>query len=163
MSSPDTMGIIFREALGAILLIAPWNAALILAGRSLAAILGAGCTVVFKASELSPKTHHMLADVFFEAGVPKGVLNVIQTRREDAPSVTETLIAHPAIRKVEFIGSAVVGSKIAEVAGRHLKPVLMEMGDKAAAIVLEDADMEASAKTCILGGKYRPTLFSLGF
>jgi len=153
MASPDTMGFIFREALGPILLIAPWNAPIILAGRSLASIIGAGCSVVFKASELSPKTHHMLAEAFFEAGVPSGVINVIQTSREDAAVVTETLIAHRAIRKIEFIGSAGVGSKIAQVAARHLKPVLMEMGDKAAAIVLEDANLEAAAATCIFGGQ----------
>lgn len=153
MASPsDSFGFIFREALGPVLLIAPWNAATILSGRSLASIIGAGCTVVFKASELSPKTHHMLVEAFLEAGVPSGVINVIQTAREDAAGVTETLISHPAIRKVEFIGSAGVGSKIAELAGKYLKPLLMEMGDKSAAIVLEDADMEASADLCIFGG-----------
>jgi acyl-CoA reductase-like NAD-dependent aldehyde dehydrogenase len=153
MASPDSMGFIFREALGPILLIAPWNAAIILAGRSLASIIGAGCSVVFKASELSPKTHHMLVEAFIEASVPSGVINVIQTSRENALAVTETLIAHRAIRKIEFIGSAGVGSKIAEVAGKYLKPVLMEMGDKAAAIVLEDANLEEAAATCIFGGK----------
>ncbi|TVY88639.1 Salicylaldehyde dehydrogenase [Lachnellula willkommii] len=152
MASPsNSFGFIFREALGPILLIAPWNAPTILSGRSLASIIGAGCTVVFKASELSPKTHHMLVEAFLEAGVPSGVINVIQTAREDAAGVTETLISHPAIRKVEFIGSAGVGSKIAELAGKYLKPLLMEMGDKAAAIVLEDAGMEASADICIFG------------
>ncbi|KAE9372002.1 ALDH-like protein [Stipitochalara longipes BDJ] len=151
MASPDTIGFIFREALGPILLVAPWNAPIILAGRSLASIMGAGCSVVFKASELSPKTHHMLAEAFIEAGVPSGVINVIQTGREDAAAVTETLIAHRAIRKIEFIGSAGVGSKIAQVAAKYLKPVLMEMGDKAAAIVLEDANVEEAAVTCIFG------------
>jgi acyl-CoA reductase-like NAD-dependent aldehyde dehydrogenase len=153
MASPDTIGFIFREALGPILLIAPWNAPIILAGRSLASIIGAGCSVVFKASELSPKTHHMLAEAFIESGVPSGVINVIQTSKEDAAVVTETLIAHRAIRKIEFIGSAGVGSKIAQVAAKYLKPVLMEMGDKAAAIILEDANMEQAAATCIFGGQ----------
>jgi len=85
--------------------------------------------------------------------VPSGVINVIQTSREDAAVVTETLIAHRAIRKIEFIGSAGVGSKIAQVAAKYLKPVLMEMGDKAAAIILEDANMEQAAATCIFGGQ----------
>lgn len=126
---------------------------MILAGRSLASIIGAGCTVVFKASELSPKSHHILAEAFIEASVPSGVINVIQTSREDALTVTETLIAHRAIRKIEFIGSAAVGSKIAQVAGKYLKPVLMEMGHKAAAMVLEDAKLEEAAATCIFGGQ----------
>jgi acyl-CoA reductase-like NAD-dependent aldehyde dehydrogenase len=153
MASSSTLGFIFREALGPILLIAPWNAPMILSGRSLASIVGAGCTVVFKASELSPKTHHMLVEAFREAGVPDGVINVIQTRREDGPEVSETLIAHRAIKKVEFVGSAGVGSKIAQVCGKYLKPILMEMGDKAAAIVLEDASLEQAASICLAGGK----------
>ncbi|KAF4630451.1 hypothetical protein G7Y89_g7688 [Cudoniella acicularis] len=105
VGAPGSYGFIFREALGPILLIAPWNAALILAGRSLAAILGAGCTAIFKASELSPKTHHLLAQCFIDAGLPNGVLNVLQTSKEDAESVTEALIAHKAVKKVEFIGT----------------------------------------------------------
>jgi acyl-CoA reductase-like NAD-dependent aldehyde dehydrogenase len=156
VASPDTMGFIFREALGPILLIAPWNALLILAGRSMASIIGAGCSVVFKASELSPKTHHMLAEAFIEAGVPSGVINIIQTGRDSAPAVTEILIEHRAIRKVEFIGSARVGSKIVQAAAKYLKPVLMELGDKAATTVLEDANLEEAAATCIFGGECFP-------
>jgi len=117
--------------------------------------IGVGCTVVFKASELSPRTHHALLEMFEEAGLPKGVLNVVQARREDGAAVTEALIAHRNIRKVEFIGSRAIGRAIGKVAAKYLKPVLMELGGKSAAIVLDDADLERAAKLCIEGGKDR--------
>ena len=116
-------------------------------------MLAAGCTVVFKASEHCPRTHHLLVEVFEEAGLPKGVLNVLQCQREDAGPVTESLIAHKAIRKVEFIGSPTVGRIIGQLGGKHLKPVLMELGGKCAAVVLDDANLEDAAEKCIRGGK----------
>ncbi len=93
--------------------------------------------------------------LFELAGLPPGVVNVIQTRREDAALVTEALIAHPAITKIEFIGSASVGQAIGELAGRHLKPVLMELGGKGPVIVLADADLQDAAKKCVAGGQSR--------
>ena len=123
--------------------------------RGLAVILGAGCTLLFKASELCPRTHNFLAQILTDAGLPQGVLNVIQTRREDAAAVTEALVRHEAIRKVEFIGSAPIGHVIGQLGGKYLKPVLMELGGKSAAIVLDDADLDAAAEKCILGGQYR--------
>ncbi|CAG9950941.1 unnamed protein product [Clonostachys rosea f. rosea IK726] len=85
------------------------------------------------------------------AGLPAGVLNVIQTRREDAAAVTEAFIAHREIRKIEFIGSARVGRHIGSLAGEHLKPVQMELGGKAAALVLDDADLTLAATGCVHG------------
>ena len=115
-------------------------------------MLAAGCTVVFKGSEQCPQTHHYLGKVFAEAGLPDGVLNIIQCRRTDAPVITETLIAHEAIRKVEFIGSPIVGRVIGQLAGKYLKPVLMELGGKCTAIVLDDACLEDAAEKCARGG-----------
>lgn len=117
-------------------------------------MLAAGCTVVFKASEHCPKTHHFIAEVLAEAGLPNGVLNVIQCRREDAAAVTESLVAHHAIKKIEFIGSPAVGKIIGQLGGKYLKPVLMELGGKCAAIVLDDANFEDAAAKCIQGGLY---------
>ncbi|KAF2439469.1 salicylaldehyde dehydrogenase [Karstenula rhodostoma CBS 690.94] len=151
LEKPGAMGFVFKEPVGPVLCIAPWNAALILATRGVASAIAAGCTVVFKASELSPLTHYMITRAFVEAGVPKGVLNQIQTRREDAAEVTEAIIAHEAIRKVEFIGSAAVGRVIGQVAAKYLKPVLMELGGKGPAIVLDDADLEEAAKLAAMG------------
>ena len=115
-------------------------------------MLAAGCTVVFKASETSPKTHHLIAQIFADAGLPAGALNVVQCRREDAAVITESLIAHTAIRKVEFIGSPSVGRIIGALAGEYLKPVLMELGGKCAALVLDDANLEEAAEKCVRGG-----------
>jgi vanillin dehydrogenase len=107
--------------------------------------------ISLKASELSPGTHHFIGQIFRDAGFPPGVLNVIQHRREDAPGVVETLIAHPATRKINFTGSTPVGSIIAKLAGQHLKPVLLELGGKAPQIVLDDADLEKAATAAIAG------------
>lgn len=139
-----------------------WNGAVILSTRAICAPIAVGCTVVFKASELCPKTHHCLREAWEEAGIPKGVLNVIQTSRENAPQTTEALIAHPKIRKVEFIGSRAVGKIIGQVCAKHVKPILMELGGKSAAIVLDDADLEQAANLCLLGRKYvhRPSLIN---
>lgn len=78
-------------------------------------------------------------------------MNQIQTPRSSAAEVTETIIAHPAIRKVEFIGSAAVGRSIAQVASKYLKPLLLELGGKGPALILEDADLNEAAKQCALG------------
>lgn len=105
-----------------------------------------------KASELCPRTHHFIAEIFQAAGAPDGVINVIQCRREDAPIVTEAIIAHKDIKKIEFIGSATVGKAIGILGGKYLKPVLMELGGKCSAIVLEDANLEDAADKCAVGG-----------
>jgi acyl-CoA reductase-like NAD-dependent aldehyde dehydrogenase len=90
---------------------------------------------------------------FEEAEIPKGVINVIQARREDAEAVTEAIIAHEGIRKIDFIGSAAVGREIGQVCARHLKPILMELGGKGPALVLEDADLQKTAFLCAMGGE----------
>ncbi|KAL4732968.1 ALDH-like protein [Aspergillus similis] len=149
--TPSSLALALTVPVGPVLSIAPWNSAVVLGARSIATPVAAGCTVVFKASELSPKTHHLLVEIFKEAGLPHGVVNVIQTRREDAASVTEALMAHPAICKVEFIGSAAVGKVIGQLGAKYLKPVLMELGGKGPAIVLADADLEDAAKKCVTG------------
>jgi acyl-CoA reductase-like NAD-dependent aldehyde dehydrogenase len=130
-----------------------WNAAVVLAVRGMASMLAAGCTVVFKASEQCPQTHHFIGKIFAQVGLPNGALNIIQCRRTDAPTVTESLIAHDAIRKVEFIGSPDVGRVIGQLAGKYLKPVLMELGGKCPAIILDDADLEDAAGKCVRGGE----------
>ncbi|KAL6230839.1 hypothetical protein BDW75DRAFT_248385 [Aspergillus navahoensis] len=147
----ETRVFIYKEAIGPVVLIPPWNSPSILGPRSMAAALAAGCTVVLKASELCPLLYRMLVDIFEEAGVPKGVINQVQVRREDAPAVTEALIAHPATRKVEFIGSAKVGKVIGQLASKYLKPVLMELGGKSPVIVLKDADLAIAAKNVAFG------------
>lgn len=128
-----------------------WNAAVTLAARGIASALAAGCTVVLKASELCPGTHKILVDIFHEAGFPSGALNLIMADRPAGAEITNAVIAHPAIHKVEFIGSANVGKIIASFAAKHLKPVLLELGDQSPAIVLDDADLPRAAKLCAMG------------
>ena len=123
--TPGALSFVFKEPVGPILCIPPWNAALILSTRAIASAIAAGCTVVLKASELCPATHYKILEAFVEAGLPAGVLNSIQVRREDAAKVTEALIADHNIKKIEFIGSAAVGRIIGATAAKHLKPVLV--------------------------------------
>lgn len=146
-----TFALVLKEPVGPVLAIAPWNGSVILATKALTAPLAAGCTVVFKASELCPRTHHAIVESFHEAGLPRGCLNQLQVRREDANEVTECIIANPSIRKIEFIGSANVGRIIGQLAAKYLKPVLMELGGKCPAVVLKDADLKKAAGYCAAG------------
>lgn len=149
--SGDNFCLVHKQPIGPVLCIAPWNGSVILAARSIASPLAAGCTIVFKASELCPLTHQCVTQAFLDAGLPSGALNRIQVRRQDAHEVTESIISNPKIRKIEFIGSAGIGSAIGQMAAKYLKPVLMELGGKCPAIVLEDADLEKAARLCALG------------
>lgn len=151
VDKPDTFAFVFREPVGPVLVIPPWNAALVLATRAMTSAIGAGCTVVLKASELSPLTHSLIVDIYHEAGLPAGVINSVQCDRADAAAITEALIADQRIRKVEFIGSAAVGRIVGATAAKHLKPVLMELGGKCPALVLDDANLRKAAKMCAIG------------
>lgn len=146
-----TGALIFREPLGVIYGMAPWNAPYILGSRAFIYAIAAGNTAVFRGSELSPRCAWVLGSIFQEAGLPAGVLNIICHRPEDAAIVTNTVIEHPAVKKINFTGSTTIGSIISAKAGKELKPVLMELGGKASAIVCEDADIEKAATQCALG------------
>lgn len=86
-----------------------------------------------------------------EAGLPDGVLNVIFHRPQDAAEVTSAIIEHPFVKKISYTGSTATGSIIAAQAGKHLKPVLMELGGKAPAVVLKDANLQTTATQCAVG------------
>lgn len=113
--------------------------------------IAAGNTAVFKASELSPKTMWGICSVFAEAGLPAGVLNMIIHEPANAASITSKLIANEHIKKINFTGSTTVGRIIGRLAGENLKPVLLELGGKAPAIVWEDANLDLAADQCALG------------
>ncbi|KAI8959687.1 aldehyde dehydrogenase [Daldinia sp. FL1419] len=147
----DITALLVKEPYGVVLAIAPWNAPYILGTRSVLFPIAAGCTVVFKGSEMSPRTHRAVLSVLEEAGLPKGVVNYIITDLAHAPSVTETLISNPHIKKINFTGSTAVGKIIAKIAGQNLKPVVLELGGKAPAIVWEDADLDLAAEQCTFG------------
>ena len=148
---PGMLSLAVRQPAGVCVGIAPWNAPVILGTRALAMPLACGNTVVLKASEMCPGTHRLIADVFVEAGFPRGVVNVVTNAPADAAVVVETLIAHRAVKRINFTGSTKVGRIIAETAARHLKPVLLELGGKAPLVVLDDADLDAAVDAAAFG------------
>jgi acyl-CoA reductase-like NAD-dependent aldehyde dehydrogenase len=150
-NKPGMFSMALRRPAGVVLSIAPWNAPVILAVRSFCTALACGNTVVLKASEVSPGTQFILAQIMREAGLPPGVLNFITHRPDDAASVAEAMIAHPAVRRVNFTGSTQTGRIVAQTCARHLKPVLLELGGKAPLLVLEDADIDAAVAASAFG------------
>lgn len=148
---PGSTAMAIRQPAGVVLSMAPWNAPVILGVRSLATPLACGNTVVMKTSELCPRTHRLIVDALHEGGVPHGVLNALSNAPDDASAIVEALIAHPAVRRVNFTGSTRVGRIIAETAGRYLKPVLLELGGKAPMVVLDDADLDAAVAAAAFG------------
>jgi acyl-CoA reductase-like NAD-dependent aldehyde dehydrogenase/ABC-type branched-subunit amino acid transport system ATPase component len=148
---PGSFAMAIRQPVGVVLAIAPWNAPVILGVRSIAMPLACGNTVVLKASELCPATHHLIGEVLKEAGFPAGVVNIITNAPDDAPEIVEALIAHPAVRRVNFTGSTRVGRIIAQTAAPYLKPVLLELGGKAPMVILDDADLDAAVDAAAFG------------
>lgn len=148
---PGTSAMAVRRAAGVVLSIAPWNAPVILGVRSLAMPIACGNTVVMKTSEVCPRTHRLIVDAINQAGLPDGVLNAISNAPEDAGHIVATLIAQPAVRRINFTGSTRVGRIVSELAGKHLKPTLMELGGKAPFVVLEDADIDAAVEAAAFG------------
>lgn len=148
---PGSFAMAVRQPCGVVFSMAPWNAPVILAARSVAMPLACGNTVVMKGSELCPRTHGLLGEVLNAAGLPKGCVNVIHSSPDKAPEIVEALIAHPAVRRVNFTGSTRVGRMIAEKAATHLKRCLLELGGKAPVIVLDDADIDAAVDAAVFG------------
>ncbi|MBB5663798.1 acyl-CoA reductase-like NAD-dependent aldehyde dehydrogenase [Rhizobium leguminosarum] len=148
---PGTLAMGVRQAAGVCLAIAPWNAPVILATRAIAMPIACGNTAILKASEQCPGTHRLIATVLTEAGLPAGVLNVLTNAPEDAPEIVASLIAHPAVKRVNFTGSTKVGKIIAETCGKHLKPALLELGGKAPLVILDDADIDGAVNAATFG------------
>ncbi|KAL2133799.1 hypothetical protein VTI74DRAFT_1656 [Chaetomium olivicolor] len=150
-ADPNTGAMILREPFGVVLAIAPWNAPYILGVRAVLFPIAAGNTAILKGSELCPRTMWGLCSVFHEAGLPDGVLSLLFHEPANAAAITQMLVADPAIKKINFTGSTLVGRIIGKLAGEHLKPVLLELGGKAPAIVWEDANLDNAAVQCALG------------
>jgi acyl-CoA reductase-like NAD-dependent aldehyde dehydrogenase len=143
---PGSLAMGVRQPCGVVVGIAPWNAPIILGTRAVAMPLACGNTVVLKSSELCPTLHRLIAQAFVDAGFPPGVVNLISNAPDDAAQVVERLIAHPAVRRINFTGSTRVGRIIAQHAAKHLKPVLLELGGKNPIVVLDDADLDAAVE-----------------
>ena len=153
--------IVRREPVGVVAAIVPWNYPQALAAFKLAPALAAGCTVVLKAAPETALDALVFAEAAREAGLPPGVLNVVP----GGITTGARLVSHPGVDKVSFTGSTAAGRIIGEVCGRLLRPVTLELGGKSAAIILDDADLDATMKglrsvsfinngqTCFLGSR----------
>jgi acyl-CoA reductase-like NAD-dependent aldehyde dehydrogenase len=148
---PGLMAMSVRQPAGVVVGIAPWNAPVILGTRAVATPLAFGNTVVLKASEVCPRTHAEIARALDDAGLPPGVVNLVTHEGPDAAAVVDELIAHPAVRRINFTGSTRVGRMVAERAASHLKRVLLELGGKAPLVVLADADLGEAVSAAKFG------------
>jgi benzaldehyde dehydrogenase (NAD) len=148
---PGSLAMAVRQSAGVVLGIAPWNAPVILGVRAVATPLACGNTVVLKGSELSPATHGLIIEALQEAGLPPGVVNFVTNAPADAAAVVEAMVAHPAVRRVNFTGSTRVGKIIAALCAKYLKPAVLELGGKAPLLVLEDADLDAAVNAAAFG------------
>ncbi len=141
-----------RQPAGVVGCFGPFNVPYILSSRSFALPVAYGNTAVLKPSEEAPLTGGLLlAEIFDEAGLPPGVLNVVTSTREDAAEVGDEIISHPAVRRISFTGSTEVGRIIAENAGRHLKRCVLELGGKDPLIILGDADIDYAVEAAAWG------------
>jgi acyl-CoA reductase-like NAD-dependent aldehyde dehydrogenase len=139
---PGGVAMTFREPLGVVALITPWNFPLTIASWKLAPALAAGNTVVLKPAELTPLTALEFERIAVEAGIPDGVVNVVAGPGSTAGA---RLVEHPDVTKVAFTGSTAVGRRIAASAAQTIKRVTLELGGKSANVVFADADLAAAA------------------
>lgn len=141
------MDMTFREPLGVVGLIIPWNFPLPIACWKVAPALAAGNTIVLKPAELTPLTALELEKIALEAGLPDGVLNVVVG---PGRVVGERLAEHPDVAKIAFTGSTAVGRRVAQLASQSIKRVTLELGGKSANVIFADADLDAAAQAAPL-------------
>jgi aldehyde dehydrogenase (NAD+) len=142
---------LYRKPLGVIGTISPWNYPVMLTGRAVAPAIALGNAVVLKPATQTPVCGGLLfAKIFEEAGLPRGVFNVIVG---DAKDIKDTFVVHPIPKLISFTGSTEMGRHIAELCGNNLKRFTLELGGNNACLVLEDADIE-NAVECSLTGKF---------
>ncbi|MBI2376062.1 MAG: aldehyde dehydrogenase family protein [Deltaproteobacteria bacterium] len=144
---PRTFAYTVRAPLGVCGLITPWNFPVAIPVWKLAPALVAGNTVVLKPSPFTPWTAQLIVQIFADAGLPRGVLNLVH----GAAAPGEAMIAHPDVRALSFTGSSKTGAHVYEAGARLLKKVQCEMGGKNPVIVLDDADLELAASSTVVG------------
>jgi len=147
-SEPGMRHTVLRQPIGVVAAFSPWNFPMSSPGRKVAGALSAGCAIILKASEETPAGAMLLVKAFHDAGLPPGVLNLVFGVPSD---ISEHLIPQPTVRLVTFTGSIPVGKRLAELAGRHMKPAIMELGGHAPVIVCDDTNPERSAATSVIG------------
>jgi betaine-aldehyde dehydrogenase len=135
---PAARSLVLREPVGVAVLIPPFNGPLTLGTQKAAPALAAGCTVILKAPIQNGLACYVFAEAVEEAGLPPGVVNVLVADAAES----ERLVTRPGVDKVSFTGSTPVGKRIAELCGRDIRRVTLELGGKSAAIMLDDVDVE---------------------
>ena len=151
-SDTGAFAMALRRPVGVVGAIAPWNAALILSARAIAAPLALGNTVVLKPSELSPIVGGTIwGEIFSAAGLPEGVLEIVTHAPGEATPIGDELVAPPRVRRLNFTGSTATGRRLAEAAGRQLKRVVLELGGYNPLLVLADADLEYAVNASAFG------------
>ncbi|MEX3947763.1 NAD-dependent succinate-semialdehyde dehydrogenase [Paraburkholderia sp. EG287B] len=145
--------VVTKEPVGVVGAITPWNFPLAMVTRKAGPALAAGCTMVLKPSEETPLSALALAELAVEAGIPRGVFNVVSG---DAPAIGDTLMASKAVRKISFTGSTRVGKLLMRAAADTVKKVSLELGGNAPFIVFDDADLDAAVEGAI-ASKFRNT------
>jgi acyl-CoA reductase-like NAD-dependent aldehyde dehydrogenase len=141
---PGGLDVTFKEPVGVVGLIVPWNFPMPILSWGLGPALAAGCTVVVKPAELTPLTAVRIAELALDAGIPEGVFQVLPGQ---GSVVGQRLVDHPDVRKIVFTGSSEVGRQVMAGCARHVKRLTLELGGKSANIVFADADLERAAAT----------------
>jgi aldehyde dehydrogenase (NAD+) len=134
----ETKSLVVREPVGVVAVLCAFNFPLPGVAQKTAPALAAGCTVVVKVPDPDPLSLFAMADLVSEAGFPPGVLNIVAATRE----ASEHLVSHPDVNMVTFTGSTEVGKQIGKACAAQVKPVVLELGGKSAAIIMEDADLD---------------------
>jgi succinate-semialdehyde dehydrogenase / glutarate-semialdehyde dehydrogenase len=147
-SEPGMRHTVLRQPIGVVAAFSPWNFPMSSPARKVAGALSAGCAIILKASEETPAGAVQLVRAFADAGLPSGVLNLVFGTPSD---ISEYLIPQPSVRLVTFTGSIPVGKHLAAMAGRYMKPAIMELGGHAPVIVCDDVDPMATAGTSVVG------------
>ncbi len=150
---PGGLHMSIRQPVGVVAGIAPWNAPLILSLRSICMPVAYGNTAVLKpSSESAAAGGVVIAEVFHEAGFPKGVLNMVTNGPGASREIGDEFVENPAVRRINLTGSSAVGRELAEKAGRHLKRVALELGGQNPMVVLRDADIDQAVSAAVFGG-----------
>lgn len=143
---PHSRALVIREPVGPVAAFAPWNLPIFLTGRKIATAIAAGCSIIIKPAEETPASCLLLAEVFADAGLPAGVLNVVLG---DPDMISTHLVSSSEIRKISFTGSTKVGKHLARLAADGVKRITMELGGHAPVIICDDADIDTAVSASV--------------
>lgn len=146
-SAANGSALVTHEPVGVVTAVIPWNGPSAACLLKLFPALLAGCTVVLKPALETPMSAYLIAEVMQEAGLPAGVVNVVPAGAD----ASEYLVCHPGVDKVTFTGSTATGRRVAQLCGARLKRVTLELGGKSAAVILDDADLDAAVAALRMG------------